>query len=151
MQRIDKGMFELDEILLGALLVTGLMFLYPTIAMYYLCFVSIWLSVQALQLVIMCLLTVMNHFPFYMIAEYFYGHGFLIKSVYFDVSKDQGSENFPTNYLFLRTQKHGFLSLFDGLLKKIKLQLYELFNFGVLKHIISGSRIPRTVNKDFVV
>lgn len=43
--RIDSGEFGVDEVLLGALIFTAIIFLYPTIAMYYLCFVSLWIAV----------------------------------------------------------------------------------------------------------
>jgi phosphatidylinositol glycan class Q protein len=41
--RIDTGEFGVDEILIGILILTPLIFLTPTIGMYYLCFVITWL------------------------------------------------------------------------------------------------------------
>jgi phosphatidylinositol glycan class Q protein len=41
--RIDTGEFGVDEILIGILIFTPLIFLTPTIAMYYGCFVITWI------------------------------------------------------------------------------------------------------------
>ena len=135
--------------MLGALIVTGLMFLYPTIAMYYLCFVSIWLSVQFLQLLILCLLLVVNHFPVFLVFGYYWYPEIFVKSVYFEIIEQQENPHFPTNYLSMRSQKHSLVSLFSDFMKKLKLQVFEFVNISILKHIALGTRIPRTINYDY--
>lgn len=133
----------MDEILLGALIVSGLMFLYPTIAMYYLCFVSIWLSAQFLQLLLICLLLFFNSFPFYLAVGYFFHPSLFVKSVYFNITSHQNS-SFPTNYLTMQSQSHSYLSLFTVFLQKLKNQVFEFINIGALLHILLGTKIPRT-------
>lgn len=121
------------------------MFLYPTIAMYYLCFVSIWMSVQCLQLGILCLLTFINSFPIYLIFGYFFHTGIFIKSVYFEPIHSVNKTEFPTNYLNMVRQKHSFFWIFQEFLAGIQQQVFELVNFRTLKHVLIGTRIPRTV------
>ena len=120
------------------------MFLYPTIAMYYLCFVSIWMSVQCLQVIIMILLVIVNHFPLYLLFGYFVHPGVFIKSVYFEIVTHTGNLEFPTNYLKIMKQKHSFSLVFQDLFTSVKLQILQLFNFSTLKHVMVGTRIPRT-------
>lgn len=125
------------------------MFLYPTIAMYYLCFVSIWMSVQCLQLGILCLLAFINSFPFYLIIGYFIHPGIFVKSVYFEPLPQTHKTEFPTIYLNMVRQKHSFFCIFQGFLTVIQAQIFELVNFRTLKHILIGTRIPRTVYYEF--
>ena len=98
----------------------------------------------------MCLLVIINHFPIYMFFGYFFEPGIFVKSMYFEIIQQPQNSEFPTNYLLMCTQKHPFMSLFSDFFTKIKYQVLELVNISVLKHIVIGTKIPRTNNCDYL-
>jgi len=61
--RIDACDYSLDQLLLGTLLFTLLVFLFPTTFIYYLLFCIPYLFVGIVQAVIRMTVSLMNHFP----------------------------------------------------------------------------------------
>jgi hypothetical protein len=102
------------------------------------------MSVQCLQLLIMILLVCINHFPVYLVFGYFLHPGLFIKSVYFEIVPHSLNLLFPTNYLKVIKQKHAFFLILQEFLTIVKLQIVELANFSTIKHVMLGTRIPRT-------
>jgi hypothetical protein len=92
----------------------------------------------------MILLVFINHFPVYLVFGYFLHPGLFIKSVYFEIVPHSGNLEFPTNYLKVFKQKHSFFLIFQEFLNQVKFQMLELVNFSTIKHVMLGTRIPRT-------
>ncbi|KAJ3338236.1 phosphatidylinositol N-acetylglucosaminyltransferase subunit gpi1 [Gonapodya sp. JEL0774] len=65
--RVDKHDYDLDQLLLGTMALTLLVFLFPTIWVYYVLAVSARLSVLAIQVVLEIALAFLNHFPLFAI------------------------------------------------------------------------------------
>lgn len=66
--RDDANNFSVSELFLGVMLITLCIFLLPTVAFfYYYAFLSIILSVLALQLCLIAAQTFLNDFPFYLV------------------------------------------------------------------------------------
>ncbi|KAJ3008981.1 phosphatidylinositol N-acetylglucosaminyltransferase subunit gpi1 [Thoreauomyces humboldtii] len=66
--RIDSVEYTLDQLLLGTILFTLLVFLFPTVAVYYVLFSIIRLSIVLVQAVLEIVLAVVNHFPLFAIT-----------------------------------------------------------------------------------
>ncbi|CAG9314150.1 gpi1 [Blepharisma stoltei] len=147
--RIDKGDYSVDEILLGTLIFTGLIFLYPTIAMYYLCFVSIWLSVQFVQTILTFALIFLNHFPCFLLWAYFIYPTYFTRSVYFEMVQTPINVYFPTNYMKLHTQKVPISKIFYDFTSRLKLVAANLLNFTIIKNILLGTQIPKISHWEF--
>ncbi|KAI8618042.1 N-acetylglucosaminyl transferase component-domain-containing protein [Chytriomyces sp. MP71] len=65
--RVDSSDFDVDQLLVGALLFTLLVFLFPTVAVYYLLFSLTRVGVIVLQGGCEILLAFLNHFPLFAI------------------------------------------------------------------------------------
>ena len=65
--RVDTLDFSMERLLLGTILFTILVFLFPTFAVYYLFFLTVWMTILLFQAVIWLLLTIMTTVPFYAI------------------------------------------------------------------------------------
>ncbi|OCB88557.1 hypothetical protein A7U60_g4260 [Sanghuangporus baumii] len=63
--RVDDWDYDLDQLLLGAMLLTLVNFLFPTITVYYILFALTRFGVQALQAGIKIALALLNHFPLF--------------------------------------------------------------------------------------
>ncbi len=65
--RVDTLDFSMEQLLLGTILFTILVFLFPTFAVYYVFFLTVWMTILLSQAVIWLLLTIMTTVPFYAI------------------------------------------------------------------------------------
>lgn len=64
-RRIDSCDYDVEQLIIGTMLFTILIFLFPTISVYYLVSVSAWLATVALLGSIEVILSLVNHFPVY--------------------------------------------------------------------------------------
>lgn len=68
-KRLDGNNFQIQELYLGVLIVSMIIFLAPTIAMYYyVCFITLILSILILQTVLLIAQIFVSSFPFYLLA-----------------------------------------------------------------------------------
>lgn len=139
----------MDELLVGALIFIGLIFLYPTIAMYYMCFVSLWMSVQVLQTLLTLLLILVNEFPFFLNYTYFVYPGMFTNTVSFEIQSELESVNSPTAVLVMHTKKLKLVTLYRSLLLKLKKLIFKLVNFETAKNVVLGNQIPHVTRWDF--
>lgn len=63
--RTDEATYDLDQLLLGTLSFTLLAFLWPTVAVYYLCFGLARLSIFATEILLETALALLNHLPLF--------------------------------------------------------------------------------------
>ncbi|KAJ3330199.1 hypothetical protein HDU76_006216 [Blyttiomyces sp. JEL0837] len=66
--RVDSVDFDLDQLLSGTILFTVLVFLFPTVAVYYVLFSCTRVGVLSLQSLLEIFLAVLNHFPLFAIT-----------------------------------------------------------------------------------
>lgn len=67
-QRVDSARYDVDQLFMGTLLFTILLFLLPTTAMYYLVFTALRLVVVALQGILYKLCCLLSELPVYALA-----------------------------------------------------------------------------------
>ncbi|KAJ3207130.1 phosphatidylinositol N-acetylglucosaminyltransferase subunit gpi1 [Dinochytrium kinnereticum] len=65
--RVDSAEFDLDQLLLGTILFTVLVFLFPTVAVYYVLFSLTRVMIIGTQAVFEIVLALLNHFPLFAI------------------------------------------------------------------------------------
>ncbi|KAJ1909155.1 pig-Q, partial [Tieghemiomyces parasiticus] len=70
--RVDSCNFELDQLLLGTILLSLVLFLFPTIAVYYLTFAVSRVGIIVIQGALEMILAALNHFPFFAIVLRFF-------------------------------------------------------------------------------
>lgn len=128
--------------LLGTLIFTGCIFLYPTIGMYYLCFVSIWLSVQLLQTLLRIFIIFLNNFPFFLVVMFFRRPGFFPGGVQFKFLIVQSNCDCPSSYMQIAIRKMPFSKLFSNINKKISAALNSIPPMTILKNVVTGIPIP---------
>lgn len=63
--RIDSCDYDLDQLLLGTILFTLLIFLLPTVVVFYIAFASARMTIISLKAVLDTLLSMLNHFPLF--------------------------------------------------------------------------------------
>jgi len=114
-QRVDRAEYGVDEVLLGTLIFTGLLFLWPTIAMYYLSFVGIWLGVELVHLVLRLVHVLICRFPYYLLGVYAMGSFQFPAGVYFTLLSPPSRLLIPTQYLRMQAQKYPLGLLFAEL------------------------------------
>ncbi|RUS21726.1 hypothetical protein BC937DRAFT_91698 [Endogone sp. FLAS-F59071] len=83
--RIDSCDYDLDQLLLGTILFTLLIFLFPTIVVYYLTFATSRVGVIFLQALMETLLAFLNHFPLFAIMLRFKDPGRLPGGLRFEI------------------------------------------------------------------
>jgi hypothetical protein len=131
-----------DEVLLGTLIFTGCIFLYPTIGMYYLCFVSIWLSVQLLQTLLRIFIIFLNNFPFFMLVMFYRRPGFFPGGVQFKFLTAPSNYECPSSYMQITIRKMPLAKLFSNFIQKISAALTAIPPMTILKNVVTGNPIP---------
>lgn len=64
-KRIDSCDYDLDQLLLGTILFTLLIFLLPTVVVFYIAFASARMTIILLKATLDTLLSMLNHFPLF--------------------------------------------------------------------------------------
>ncbi|KAF4708406.1 hypothetical protein FOZ62_010341, partial [Perkinsus olseni] len=64
-ERVDAHPFDLEQLLLGAVFLALFVFLLPTVFVFYVCFMLLWLAVLTFQLVLWTIIMFFNQFPLY--------------------------------------------------------------------------------------
>eukprot|EP00916_Digyalum_oweni_P010145 GHVL01017030.1.p1 GENE.GHVL01017030.1~~GHVL01017030.1.p1 ORF type:complete len:728 (-),score=71.61 GHVL01017030.1:23-2170(-) len=67
-QRVDTMTLETEQTLVGTILFTVFMFLFPTVLVFYVSFLLIWLFIVGTQCVLSILISFFNHFPLYLVV-----------------------------------------------------------------------------------
>ncbi|EER02390.1 hypothetical protein Pmar_PMAR007088, partial [Perkinsus marinus ATCC 50983] len=64
-ERVDAHPFDLEQLLLGAVFLALFVFLLPTVFVFYVCFMLLWLAVLLIQLGLWTVIMFFNRFPLY--------------------------------------------------------------------------------------
>ncbi|KAJ3273225.1 phosphatidylinositol N-acetylglucosaminyltransferase subunit gpi1 [Terramyces sp. JEL0728] len=92
--RIDAAEYDLDQLLLGSTIFTILVFLLPTVAVFYLLFSSANLVVVFVQAILQIVLGILNHFPLFAIMLSIKDPSRLSDGVYFQICSPDKIERF---------------------------------------------------------
>ncbi len=136
--RIDSNDYDLDQLLLGTLLFTVLIFLLPTVFAFYLTFtitrLSILVIVGSLEFVMSCL----NHFPIFVI---------LLRLK--DYRRTPGGIEFENeqNYLRIKSKPLEVSEMFKPFSNVIDKLKSSYFSFKTVKKILTGFPINVQRNK----
>jgi len=147
-QRIDSYDYSIDQLLLGTLLFTVLVFLLPTIWIYYLFFFCARvLLVICFQLFPNLLLELLNHFPVHAFVLYLFNSGVLSGGIRFEIYKPSGkaqiqhyTEPTPT-YLLLHNCKIPTGVLFHELSQSTSRVLHRYSATRLLQSFVFGHPI----------
>lgn len=111
--RIDSCDYDLDQLLLGTILFTLLVFLLPTVFVFYLTFASARMAIITLKAILDTLLSCLNHFPLFALMLRFKDSRRLPGGIRFELqrdtqkilngnTKDGGDATAPTSYIYLK-------------------------------------------------
>jgi phosphatidylinositol glycan class Q protein len=112
--RIDSCDYDLDQLLLGTILFTLLVFLLPTVFVFYLTFASARMAIITLKAVLDTLLSCLNHFPLFALMLRFKDSRRLPGGIRFElqqdtqrllnghVKEDMDNATAPTSYIYLK-------------------------------------------------
>ena len=82
-QRVDSCDYDTEQLLLGTLFFTVLVFLFPTVGAYCVLSTILWLAVLAIQSVLMALLLLLEDFPWFELLQFVVAPGSLHSGVRF--------------------------------------------------------------------
>ena len=114
--RIDSCDYDLDQLLLGTILFTLLVFLLPTVFVFYLTFASARMAIITLKAVLDTLLSCLNHFPLFALMLRFKDSRRLPGGIRFELQHDaqrllnatDGADatSAPTSYIHLKVSSN---------------------------------------------
>lgn len=154
-QRIDSYNYELDQLLMGTIFFTVLIFLLPTVLVFYLSFASARLTIVVCCSVLESILAFLNHFPLFAILLRFkdpkrlpggirleckYGHNKTTSANWLTDGLNQNASDGEI-VLFLFPIPLGFDQLFHQ---------YKILGGRLRMHYLSGSIIKRILTGRFV-
>ncbi|CAN8008139.1 unnamed protein product [Ixodes pacificus] len=84
-ERVDSHRYDVDQMFVGTLLFTILLFLFPTVAVYYTVFLGLRLAVLAAQGILSRAVIVWDSFPLYTLAARTFGGNPVVGDINFDV------------------------------------------------------------------
>jgi phosphatidylinositol glycan class Q protein len=108
--RIDSCDYDLDQLLLGTILFTLLVFLLPTVFVFYLTFASARMAIITLKAVLDTLLACLNHFPLFALMLRFKDSRRLPGGIQFELqttpsrfpTTEQKNDTAPTSFIHLK-------------------------------------------------
>ena len=138
--RVDHHNFSLDELLVGVILLSIVVFLLPSLFMFYICFAAAWLLVVALHYTLGLLVMLCNHQPlcllFLILLEPFaWHHGTVLVMEQSDQAKKS-----PHAWICLRWRSARAMDTLEPL--KVSLGKYFHGLAGLGRLLASGTMLP---------
>lgn len=127
--RIDACDYSLDQLLLGTLLFTLLVFLFPTTFVYYLLFFLAYTAIGVVQACLAVVVWVINHFPLFSVANCLWNPSHLPGGIYLQLLATGGGAAMPPDGLKPASSA--------GLLQAGKPGWYDNIRASGLKHSMS--------------
>jgi phosphatidylinositol glycan class Q protein len=148
-KRIDSCDYDLDQLLLGTILWTLLLFLLPTVVVFYLTFASARMAIISLKAVLDTLLACLNHFPLFALMLRLKDSQRLPGGIRFELRDTQQLASLspnaptpiPTSYIYLKSVPLTFRAMF-----------HQYFQLGhrIRKHYLSPRVLLCFVTGKFV-
>ncbi|KAF2278301.1 Gpi1-domain-containing protein [Westerdykella ornata] len=147
--RIDSCDYELDQLLLGTILFTLLVFLLPTVFVFYLLFASARVAAISLKVGLEVGLACLNHFPLFAVMLRVKDSRRLPGGIYFELRKEstetlavqRGAQAVATSYVLLRSIPLPLRDMFHS---------YFEVGHRIRKHYLLPGVILRLVRGQFV-
>ncbi|ORY29927.1 Gpi1-domain-containing protein [Rhizoclosmatium globosum] len=140
--RVDNAEFDLDQLLVGTILFTLLVFLFPTVAVYYLLFTLTRVGVVLIQGVFEVMLAFLNHFPLFAIMLRIKEPSRLPAGVKFTLLKPTKSAH-GTVYLKMDNVPIGISTIFYQYIYIVDRLVTYYLTSAMTKSFFSGRAIPR--------
>jgi len=137
-KRNDANLFEISELYLGVLGFTMVVFLLPTVAIFYFyCFISVILLKLALQVALVAMQTLLINFPYFLTAQTLWAPYALTNSVHLQVDFHENSCKAR-----LRPVKGHLGPAFKNLATECKkLLISEIMPINIIKSVLSGQNL----------
>ncbi|KAL0630811.1 pig-Q [Maublancomyces gigas] len=114
--RIDSCDYDLDQLLIGTILFTLLIFLLPTVLVFYLTFASARMAIIMLKAALETLLACLNHFPLFALMLRVKDSKRLPGGIVFELEDTRnsggGGSDAQTSYIHLKSTPLPFLAMF---------------------------------------
>ncbi|PJF16533.1 hypothetical protein PSACC_03708 [Paramicrosporidium saccamoebae] len=133
-ERLDSADYDLDQLLLGTILFSGLVFLFPTVVVYYLLFLGSMLYWMGIELVLRLMVLVLTETPWF---ELF---------LWMSNSKMQAAGlqiNIIAENVVLSTQPRSLINVLEPLIDAIRGTVLKLANLSNLKCIFTGKPVTQ--------
>ena len=150
-----KFFVDLDQLLMGAVLFTLLTFLFPTVGVFYICILMVYLVSLGMTLLLEIILQFIYDFPFYHLMLRLFmpvklSESLVFKSIIHRVSSN--GEDYPKLmklYLYLKPSPISFPKLFSPFLRRQIGQLFlYYFCLDSLTAIVSGNVLLPFTKRD---
>jgi phosphatidylinositol glycan class Q protein len=149
--RIDSCDYDLDQLLLGTILFTLLVFLLPTVFAFYLTFASARMAIITLKAGLDTLLACLNHFPLFALMLRFKDSRRLPGGIHFELRDPPKPSPLESSQAMTAAAPTSFIHLYSVPLP-LRAMFNEYFQLGdrVRKHYISPGVILCLVTGRFV-
>ncbi|EPY53980.1 pig-Q [Schizosaccharomyces cryophilus OY26] len=142
--RIDSYEYDLDQLLLGTILFTVLIFFLPTIYVFYIAFAVTRITVMTCLALYETILAFLNHFPLFVTMlrikdPYRIPSGLSLEIVNSECSKEN---TMATLYLFCKSKPMSFGSMFDHYRKLARRLISHYLSKTTLISLLVGCPIP---------
>ncbi|WBW70628.1 pig-Q [Schizosaccharomyces osmophilus] len=142
--RIDSYEYDLDQLLLGTILFTVLIFFLPTIYVFYIAFAVTRITVMTCLAIFETILAFLNHFPLFVTMlrikdPYRIPSGLNLEIVNSESSKEN---TMATLYLFCESKPMSFGSMFDHYRKLARRLISHYLSQTTLISLLVGCPIP---------
>lgn len=139
--RIDSCDYDLDQLLIGTILFTLLIFLLPTVLVFYLTFASARMAIIMLKATLETLLACLNHFPLFALMLRVKDSKRLPGGIRFELKDMAGGAGGAMSYIHLRSTPLPFSAMF-----------HQYFQLGrrIRKHYVSPHVILCLMTGKFV-
>ncbi|KAF2685830.1 Gpi1-domain-containing protein [Lentithecium fluviatile CBS 122367] len=147
--RIDSCDYDLDQLLLGTILFTLLVFLLPTVFVFYLTFATARVAVIGLKCGLEIGLACLNHFPLFAAMLRLKDSRRLPGGVRFELQDmksvgltQDSSHSTPTSYVMLKPIPLSLRDMFESYFELGNRIRKHYFSPGVFLHLASGQFVP---------
>ncbi|TPX35678.1 hypothetical protein SmJEL517_g01907 [Synchytrium microbalum] len=135
-KRVDAAEYDLDQLLLGTILFTVLIFLFPTVAVYYMLFYISRMAVISLHGFCDIALAIINHFPLFAIMLRFKDPGRLPAGIRFRITS-------ALDGLILENVPIGLNTIFYQYWHLLTLLQIRVFSWDIIRSSLLGLHIQR--------
>ncbi|MCJ1382212.1 phosphatidylinositol N-acetylglucosaminyltransferase subunit gpi1 [Xylographa soralifera] len=145
--RIDSCDYDLDQLLLGTILFTLLVFLLPTVLVFYLTFASARMAIIFLKAALDTLLACLNHFPLFAlmlrVKDSRRGICFELRDTPFSLSSPLNvDETPPVSYVALKSVPLSLRATFDQYFQLAERIRQHYLSARVGLHLATGRFVP---------
>ncbi|VVT44296.1 uncharacterized protein SAPINGB_P000369 [Magnusiomyces paraingens] len=141
--RVDSCTYELDQLLMGTIFFTSLIFLLPTVLVFYLTFAACRFGIILVNALLESCLAYLNHFPLFAIMLYFKDYKRLPGGISFvPVDTIASVNSTTTNYVYLKPRPLPFSTIFFQYRLLYSRIRFWYLSFPVIIRLLSGQFVP---------